>query len=362
VRVLLCLLLWLAGCTTVPEEPEPSVLAVLVAESLALDVATSGRGGLNVNIRVFESDQTTPGSIYLAAAQVRSVEQRYLPYVLKTTLDRSGHWGAVRVVPRNDPSAEILVVGRVVVSTGVELKLHLRVVDATGRVWIDQVYHDVADDIDYATDPNFVIDPFRDLYHRVANDMAVVASQLNEQDHEEIVNTATVRYGQLLSSQAFNRYLIPDGQRVRLTGLPAADDPLYLGVQKIRESEYLFTDSVDAYYESLYRTLGPIYAWWRYYSFELVMGNERLAGIDATRGATRGSWYAMERTYKTFKEAKMNQDALRELSESFDRETAPTTTEIAGRVVRLNGTIDTQYEAWRRILAEMYDEEFNPER
>ncbi len=234
VRTWLCLLLVLTGCATVPEGSEPGLLE---AESVTLDVATPVSVGFNVSILVFDSDQTAPGSIYLAADQVRSVEQRYLPYVLKTTLDRSGHWGAVRVVPRIDSSAEILVDGRVIVSTGVELKLHLRVVDATGRVWIDKIYHDVADDIDYSTDPNYVIDPFRDLYHRVANDMVEMATEFDARTHAEIVNTASMRYGQLLSAEAFDRYLTHDGERLRLTGLPAADDPLFLGVQKIRESE-----------------------------------------------------------------------------------------------------------------------------
>ena len=53
----------------------------------------------------------------------------------------------------------------------------------------------------------------------------------------------------------------------------------------------------------------------------------------------------------------MNEDALRELTESFDRETAATLADVRGRVVRLEGTLDQQYAQWRRLLREMYQVE-----
>ena len=51
----------------------------------------------------------------------------------------------------------------------------------------------------------------------------------------------------------------------------------------------------------------------------------------------------------------MNQDALRELSESFGRETSAIRAEISGRVFELSGSLDQQYVAWRRILRSMYE-------
>jgi len=352
-KYLLLFSLLLAGCNTAPVEQVERVIPA----TIDLQIDDTGSAGLNVGIRVFDSEETVTSSIYVAASQVRFVEQRYLPYVLKRTLDRSGYWGAVRVMPRHDPSAEIRVEGRVIKSNGSTLAIHLRVFDATGRTWIDEIYRDEAEAQDYSKDPDYVIDPFRDLYHRVANDMAAFLQNLDTGDRRQILNTALVRYGNALSPDAFSRYFRQEDDQYRLVGLPAAGDPLLTGVRKIRESEYLFADSMDTHFELLYRTIGPTYAWWRYYNHELVAGNERIAGIDATRGASKGSWYAMERIYKTFKEAKMNQDALRELSESFGRETATTSAEVAGRMIELNGSLDNQYQTWRRILKQMYLDE-----
>lgn len=347
-------ILALAACTSNPqpaprELPIPEIVKLKAAENVE-----NSRPPLNISISVFQSEREVSGSLYSSAAQVRSVEQRYLPFLLKETLTRSGHWGAVRVMPRDDPSAEINVSGTILFSDGVELKLAIRVQDARGKVWFEQVYYDVASELDYAVDPNYQIDPFQDIYNKIANDMSDVLLLINDDTHRQILEVASVRYGMALSPEAFSKYLNSEEGLFVLVGLPSLDDPVFERVQRIRDSEYLFTDGVDAHYESLHRKLGPTYSWWRYFSYELIVGNQRLKTIDATRGATRGSWYAMERIYKTHKESKMNEDALRELTASFDRETAPIVTEIAGRVVELDGTLDTQYTQWRRLLRQLY--------
>lgn len=352
------LLIAMAGCAT---SPVPDVVTPPLPEVVTLDVAVDRSGEmphLNVSIEVFATVASSDSSVYSSASQVRSFERRYLPHVLKQTLDRSGYWGAVRVLPRSDPSAELLITGRLLSSDGVELRLELNVADASGTVWIDEIYHDIAGDIDYATDPDYLIDPFQDLFNRIANDMSEALKSLSDSQRGRILDTAMLRYGNVLSPESFSGYLSKTGTgQLEVVGLPAREDPIFEKVQRIRESEYLFADSVDAHYESLYRQIGQTYAWWRHYSYELIVGNERLEEIDATRGATRGSWYAMERVYKTYKESKMNEDALRELTRSFDKETHPTVTRIAGRLVRLNGTLDSQYREWREILRDIYRNE-----
>ena len=329
-------------------------------ETAELSIAGDWTSGLNVSIRIFGTDKFLKNSIYVSAAHVREVERRYLPYMLKQTLDRSGFWGAVRVLPKNDPSAEINITATIMESSGVNLDLRVRVATATGDIWVDKIYQGRTDETDYTSDPDYMIDTFQDVYNRIANDMSFRLLELSGGGRRRIIDAALMLYGAALSPKLFSRYIESSGTGNILTALPARDDPILSNLYKIRDSEYLFADSVDAHYEKLYRTVGPTYAWWRYYSFELIRGNERLEGIDAARGATKGSWYSMERIYKIFKEAKMNQDALRELSESFERETTDTAAEVAGRVVELSGRLDHQYDTWRRILRTMYEDAAEP--
>lgn len=353
IRLCLLFLALLTGCaeqTLEPALPEPVTTDLQIADNLLLP-------RLNVTVQAFSSATPVDASAYDAKAQVRSVEHRLLPYQLKLTLERSGYWGAVRVMPLPDPSAELLVRGEIAFSDGTRLGLHIQVTDSTGRTWIDRLYEDTAVSSDYIDEPTLSVDPFQDLYNRIANDMAEVLLQQSLDEIDEILTVAILRYAAMLSPESFSRYLAEDDGLFRLAALPAEDDPLLQRVLRIRESEALFADSMDDHYHSLYRQIGQTYAWWRHYSFELIDGNRRLERIDPSRGATRGSWYAIERVYKTYRESRMNEDALRELTVSFDRETAPTLAEVRGRVVRLNGTLTQQYEEWRRLLGALYREE-----
>ena len=355
IAVVVC---FLAGCGTPRVNPEKSSLPEPVDVALVIFQVTEKQlPRLNLSIAVFDVESEMGNSIYSSKVQVSSVERRFMPFRLKETLDRAGFWGAVRVMPQADPNSEINVTGKILFSDGVELKLHVLAADATGWVWLDRIYHDVTNGLDYATDPSYQVDPFQDLYNMVSNDLSDSLNSFTELDRELLLNVATLKYARELSPETFGRYLSEDMGVATLNGLPSEDDPLFQRVQRIRESEYLFADSVDQHYESLHRQIGPTYAWWRYYSYELIEGNRRLTQKDATRGATRGSWYAMERIYKTYKESKMNEDALRELTNSFDRETEPTVADLAGSVVRLTGTLDRQYEEWRRLLRELYRNE-----
>ncbi len=349
--------IFLIGCAAQPEvEPLPAT----DVGAVELRMAQQRTGGLNVAIQVFDTVDTPTSTIYVAASQVREVERRYLPYLLKQTLDRSGYWGAVRVLPRRDPSAEINIVATITESSGTARGLQVLVTTATGDVWLDRSYRDVGNSSDSAKDPNYILDPFQDIYSSIANDMALELFKQSADERQSLIDAALMVYGQELSPVVFSRYIEAGDNGYAVSALPARDDPMLANLLRIRDAEYLFADSVDAHYEKLYRTVGPTYAWWRFYNYELLAGNERLAKIDATRGATKGSWYAMERVYKTFREAKMNQDALRELSESFSRETEATRASVSGRVVELSGSLDQQYETWRRLLKAMYDEEMAP--
>jgi hypothetical protein len=346
-------LLLLGACSSQGVVKEIPVLP----ESVSLETASGDLPRLNVSIGEFSSSSSDSGSLQSALTEVRSMEQRYLPFILKETLDQSSFWGAVRVLPGKDPGAEIMVTGRIISSSGVELVLEIEVRDATDAVWISQVYRDTTHDLDYATDPHYRRDPFQDLFNRIANDMGRQLERQQAPASVQIIRVATMRYAQALSPEAFDRFLKRDSDVLRIAALPADTDPLLERVRRIRESENLFADSIDAHYESLYRRLGPTYAWWRHYHYELTTGNQRLGDIDPTRGATEGSWYAMERIYKTYKESKMNEDALRQLTDSFDRETRSIVADISGRLVQLDGSLEEQYESWRQLLREIYRSE-----
>jgi hypothetical protein len=62
----------------------------------------------------------------------------------------------------------------------------------------------------------------------------------------------------------------------------------------------------------------------------------------------------MEKVYKAYREWRMNEDALREITASFDDEITPTIIDFEDRVVNLSGSLHNQYAEWRRLLREIY--------
>lgn len=336
----------------------PVPVAVVEPENVILNVARSLDGiRLNVSLRLFDSLSGKTSVTDSSLTQLRSAESHYLPVVLKRTLEASGHWGAVRVLPEADPGAELNLVGTIIESNGVELVIHVKAVDASNRIWLDKTYSDLAVDYNYAVGLDEQPDPFQDGFNKIANDLAAARMALDQRGIEHLLETAMLRYSISLSPESFASYLQENDQGiVEITQLPHRDDPMYRRVNLIRAQEFAFTDAVDEHYEVLFQRMAETYGYWRRYSYELLMGNRLLEG-GGTGRAKRGSFRAMEKVYKNYREWRMNEDALREITASFDQEITATVIEIEDRVINLGGSLTSQYTQWRRLLRDIYKAE-----
>jgi hypothetical protein len=141
-----------------------------------------------------------------------------------------------------------------------------------------------------------------------------------------------------------------------LARLPAEGDPMMERVNRIRNQEYLFIDTVDEQYATLYEEMAPTYNMWRQFGREQAIyrkGYEDRVTSRERRGR-RGTFSAMEQTYDAYKWSKIHEQDLDELALGFNNEVAPTEMEVSGKVFRLNGTLDTQYTEWRDILRKIF--------
>jgi hypothetical protein len=331
---------FLVGCASAPEPPP-----LRVPLDVPLQLSPYVGPALNISIKEFD-----PGVVDAVLMPIRHAEVRYMPVVLKGALIEAGGWGAVRVLPADDPSAEVLVAGKIIKSDGVVMSLHVQVKDATGRQWFSNTYTDYAFEL-YDEKPGIRKDPFDDLYSSVVNDINEARSSLSVADLESVFDTATLRYAASLSRDAFSEYFLRDAAgHLQLIGLPARDDAIFARSERIRESEYGFTDTVDEAYTLFYHEIHQTYAHWRKYSHELVLGNA-LLGVQERR---RRSWTAAKQSFSTYKESKLNEDALRKMTDAFDAEVTPTVTSLEGTMIHLSGTLQSRYQEWRDILQDIY--------
>ncbi len=375
----------LSACSTTVKTANS--VPVIEAEQV---VATAAL--LDVGIVVFDANVPEDPEEQLKAEEkgifprVRRAEARYMPYVLRTTMESTNQWGAVRVIPEPNTSSELIVRGRIEFSDGHDLKVSVQAYDATGRVWLRKSYSDIATKFAYREDVNYVGDPFQDVYNRIANDLYEARQRLDHDYLTKVRQVASLRYAAELSPEAFAEHLKYDRQgRIALDRLPSEDDPMLSRVNRIRESEYLFIDTVDQHFGNFYHRMDPTYHQFRRFSYDEVQALEEnkraarmraLAGIAGVvggavidskartrtqqivgQGAVFGGLAGLKQAWDVHRAGDIHTEQIKELAASFDAEVQPAVFEVEGEVIQLNGTLQNQYTQWRTMLQRIYREE-----
>jgi len=383
----------LSACVTSETKPVPKIAAkqatVHIPESELLDVG----------IRVF--DPGIPKNLEgdeeaLAKKRIypdlRKAEARYIPTLLRETLETTAQWGAVRVIPSMAEFVDIIVTGQLVDSNGGFLSVDVTVTDAAGRVWIKHKrYQTMADLGAYKTNASMKArDPFQNVYSEIANDMVGIRDKLSALDRENIRKVASLKFAQDLAPDAMQGMTAVDKNGItQVVRLPADSDPTLGRIERIRERDTAVVDTVNDYYASFAESIDDSYDSWRQTSFtelekemrakssartRTVLGAAALIAAifapnscstydacrinDAMRTAgTMGGIAAVLSGIKKYADARQHADALKELTLSFQAEVSPQVVEVEGHTLRLTGTAEDQYREWRKLLKQLYLEE-----
>ncbi len=317
---------------------------------------------LNVSISVFDPGVPDDSSLHRDLQifpRIREVEAKFLPFVLRETLVDTGQWGAVRVVTEPDSAAEVQISGSIIQSDGDRLEIQVRVVDATGQEWFDRAFasrlaRDEEDgDADAAAErPG--------LYARIAESLRATRDRLDSRALGRIVETSLLRYAVELAPSAFGQYLTEDGNGTfSIERLPARNDPMLDRIERIRLTEYVITDNVDAKFRELHEEIASTYALWRDYrrkSLEYDRQNARRA--EETRSdAPRASYEAIKNLYDNYKWDRVTAQEQDRLAIAFNNEVGPVVDAMEARIAELEGWVDEKYAEWHRLLEELFEVE-----
>ena len=387
IRLLIFLFLGiLSGCATTGGQVSAPRTEVLLKATQELDEAQL----LNVDIGLFdpgtlpESENKNRG----LSLEIREAEARFIPIHLRSVIEKTGYWGAVRVVPEKSEGFELYVSGSIIASDGEIIHLKVEAEDAQGRLWLSRIYKGNAGVEDYENlTPG--ADGFEPLYHRIANDLAKFRNQLDDQKRTEIRRIADMRFASDMAPYAFADHLEKDKfDRYSLLRLPAEDDPAYQRVELIRERDFLLIDTLNGHYENFYRDMQVPYEEWRKArSIEKEALREvknrananKALGIAAiiaaiaieatgspnTRAATGtlrdvmvlGGAYSIKRGMDINAQSTLHEEEISELGMSFSAEAEPLVIEVDGEVHKLSGSAETQYAQWRELMREIYASE-----
>ncbi len=396
-RLLLALALvaGLPGCMVQETFPVPKLAAVQAVQEVPEAQL------LDVGIRLFDTGLSKHVLDNPEAAEkegvypdIRKAESRYLPTVLRETLEGTGQWGAVRVIPPAVAVMDVMVEGSILESTGFHLAFEAKVTDSTGRMWFTQRYEQDADTSSYREDApkgsnGRVRDPFQNLYVKLADDLLAYRRQLDTAALTTVQRVTELRFARSIAPKAFAGYLERDKKSGTwvVVRLPAEDDPLLQRARTIEQRDDAVIDTVSDYYDGFAERLHDPYGNWRRYTHDEIETRDKLRRQANTRkilgaatvvggimvpdnceteacdravsvaraGAIYGGVQAVMSGIAKAQEAKMNEATLKELSNSFQSEAAPQVVEVEGRALKLTGTAEQQYAEWRALLDELFD-------
>ena len=307
---------------------------------------------LDVSIGVFDVEQKNAGPAEVGDwifQEILEIESQYLPVVLRNTLVEANHWGAVRVLPKPDPSADIQISGTIYQSNGISLDMNLIAVDSTGREWLNRRYS-YRNNGTMSRDQQ---DPFQSAYNQFSNDLAAVLANQADADLLNVRRVTEMRYAADLSPETFADTMAQDENgHVQVVRLLADNDPMLERVGRMRLRHHIFIDTLDEYYQALQRDVQNVYDLWRVYSREQILEIEDERRTESGLG-NRG-FAAISNNWYRYQANKMFEQEWNELAEGFTSEVAPSILELNRRVYGLTGNVEDQYDQWRELLRQFY--------
>jgi hypothetical protein len=320
--------------------------------------------------------------------EIREAEARFIPVHLSAVMEKTGYWGAVRVLPKAREGYELLVQGTIITSDGEHLELQIEALDARGRTWFDRNYKGktAIEDYDYMS---VVTEDFQHIYRAIANDLAKFRNSLSDEERTAIRRIADMRFAASMAPDVYTSYLgeTTSGQ-YRLLRLPAEDDPAYHRIERIRERDFLLIDTLNGHYDNYYRDLRVPYEEWRKArSIEAkalrevkrkantakalgvlaVLGAIAIeaTGSGSTRAATGtlrdvmvvGGLYSIKRGMDINAESTLHEEEITELGNSFSSEVEPMVVDVDGEIHKLTGSAEAQYAQWRDLMQKIYESE-----
>lgn len=318
--------------------------------------------------------------------EVRFAETVYFSNQLAKTLEKSGAWGAVRVVPNADVVMDVYVTGTILQSDGETLDLDIRVYDTSGRQWLQERHRQVVGKYSYDRRLKTLADPFQNLFTRIANRVLEIREAMSHEEAKRLRQISELRFAREFSPEAFGDYIGEDRSGLlTIERLPAENDSILERIGMIRERDYLYVDTMQDYYDVFSGQMHDPYQDFRRASYDSVVKSRQLkkrgnrqviagiagiiAGIygrlnsgtmmqfDGSTAAAAAGGYALKQGLQTKQKAAEQTERAAELGASLEAVIAPQVIALEDRTVTLTGTVQAQYEQWRELLHRIYEQE-----
>ena len=318
--------------------------------------------------------------------EVRYAESIYFSNQLAKIMEKSGAWGAIRVIPKTDVVMDVYLTGTIMQSDGETLDIEVRVFDSSGREWLTRRHQQVVGKYTYDRRLKISSDPYQNLFTTIANDVLEVREKMSTEDAIRLRQISALRFARDFSPEAFDDYISESKKGIlTIERLPAENDSILQRVEKIRERDYLYVDTMQDYYDTFSRQMHVPYQEFRRVSYDSVVkarqlkkrGNRQMiAGVAAIIAGIYGrtnasSWtqldgsaataaaggYVLKQGLDNKQKAAEQTERLAEMGSSLEAVIAPQVIALEDRTITLTGTVNAQYDQWRELLYQIYEQE-----
>ena len=232
--------LW--GCSVqelvIAEETVLIVASTSVDEAFLLDV-----GIVEFEAGILKNNNPEKTGVY---EDIRGAETKYLPYHLKTTLQGTGHWGAVRVIPSEKAFTDVIIKGSIEKSDGEYIEIEFSVSDASGRYWFSRTYEAQTGLTSYSKRRDRRRDPYQKVFNDFANDLQQYVALMPPRQLQQTRLVSELKFFRDMSPVAYNGYLgTTDDGVINVLRLPAENEPSVGRMRQLRESDRLVVDTLN---------------------------------------------------------------------------------------------------------------------
>lgn len=411
--IIACCSLFLSSCVTTTGSTTGSAQGPDIGPQLSSIMSKVARIGktqttaydpnrpkLDVVVPIFDPGLPEAGKEYSTEGvwpELRRAESIRFATKLKSALEETNAFGAVRVTPDNTATADLYVLGKIEESDGEDVEIELQVFDVSGKRWL---YESVSHTVEPSFHKNIRNDG-KDSYDPLFDDAARhIVEELSYHDNSELADLKRItdlRFGASFLEEAFVEHLAVKDGLFTLASLPSDNDPMLVRTKAIRVRDQLFVDGLQDNYRSFSEQMNTSYLVWQEQSLleqkakrdaqrkaagEAIVGvlaiglavaaaaaggrsdnyNTQSAAVGAaTVGAVVGAKFLSD-SFQTNEESKIHRDALEELGESLDADLAMKIVAFEEQSVELKGTATEQFAQWRGFLKKIYLQEQTPEK
>ncbi len=341
---------------------------------------------ISVGILIFDPNVPEGESTKtLVFPDIRKAEARYFPYHLKNTLEESGYWGGIWVLPDTTKSTDLVITGRIDKSDGYDVTMRIGAWDISGKQWIDKSYSARIARSSYSKTRDLTQDPYQSVFNQIANDLLEIKNKLSSTYLKRVNEIGDLRFASELLPGVYNDYLLKEEK----TGifepirLPSSEDQMMIRIKEVKERELLLLDTLNEYYAQLYQELSVPYEEWRRsnrqnaISYEdlkrsakkrqilgavaliggLMVDSDSNTGRYAQQGLMMGAMQAIQTGFAKASEAKIYKNSMEEGASVLNSTAEGLVIEVEGQTLRLTGNAQEMFSGWKQLLAQIYSEE-----